>query len=468
MKKVFISYRRHDSRYQARMIYNAFQRALPREHLFMDIDSIPPGADFVEILERWVGECEVMLALIGSGWIDAVDPKTGRRRLDNQYDFVRIEIREALKRGIPVVPVLLDDVPMPDADALPDDLKKLVRRQAEFVQFRTFDEDVARLMRRLASEAIQVGTQQLDAREEQAEERELRAAGSIPVLIGDRNQNQTKWMLPGAGEPFCDLLGGPEMVVVPAGSFMMGSPENEPERYPNEGPLHEVTIAQPFAVGRHAVTRVQFAIFVKATGHKAEGEGAFDWSEAKYNWYASWRYPGFPQDDSHPVTCVNWDDAKAYISWLAAATGKPYRFLTEAEWEYSARAGTTTPFWWGSSITPAQANYDGNEVYAGGGSTGEYRDGTVPVGDFKANLWGLHNVHGNVWEWCEDVWHDSYVGAPADTSAWLQGGKGACRVVRGGAWSYDPKFLRAAQRIGDPSKLRDILLGFRVARTLTS
>ena len=149
MTSIFISYRRDDSRYQAHRICEAFRRVLPRERLFMDIDSIPPGADFVETLERWVGECEVMLALIGPGWIDAADPDSGRRRLDNVFDFVRIEIREALKRGIPLVPVLLDNAPMPDATKLPDDLKSLVRRQAELVQFRTFDADVARLMRRL-------------------------------------------------------------------------------------------------------------------------------------------------------------------------------------------------------------------------------------------------------------------------------------------------------------------------------
>jgi formylglycine-generating enzyme required for sulfatase activity len=464
MKKVFISYRRHDSRYQARMIYDAFQQALPREHLFMDIDSIPPGADFVEILERWVGECEVMLALIGSGWIDAVDPKTGRRRLDNQHDFVRIEIREALKRKIPVVPVLLDDALMPDADDLPDDLKKLVRRQAEFVQFRTFDEDVARLMRRLAvaPEAIQADARARDAEaKRQAEEREFRAAGRIPVLVGDRNQNQTKWILPG-GEVFCDLDGGPEMVVVPAGSFVMGSPVTEPERSPHEGPLHTVTIAKPFAVGRHAVTRGQFAAFVKATSHKAEG--------ADNDPKASWRNPGFRQDDSHPVTCVNWDDAKAYISWLATATGKPYRFLTEAEWEYAARAGTTTPFWWGPSITPAQANYNGNFVYRGGGGAGEYRKGTVPVSDFKANPWGLYNVHGNVWELCEDAWHSNYDRAPTDASAWLQGGDGpdGTLVVRGGTWFEYPRVLRSAQRYWSATVRRDYGLGFRLARTLTS
>jgi len=303
---------------------------------------------------------------------------------------------------------------------------------------------------------------------QQADEQRFRAEGRIPVLVGDREHNKTRWILPGSGEPFRDLDGGPEMVVVPAGSFMMGSPETEPGRFENEGPRHKVTIAIPFAVGRHAITRGQFTAFVKATGHKAEGARKWTGSEWKDDPKASWRDPGFPQDDSHPVTCVNWDDAKAYVSWLAEVTGKPYRLLTEAEWEYAARAGTATPFWWGSSITPAQANYDGNYVYAGGGSKGKYRKGTVPVGDFAANPWGLYNVHGNVWGWCEDVWHDSYNGAPTDASAWLQGGEGSSRVVRGGAWNFDPRGLRSALRVRFHSEFRVSYLGFRLGRTLTS
>ena len=148
-RKVFISYRRDDSKYQARMIHAAFCRSVPRDHVFMDIDSIPPGANFRKILKDWVDQCEVLLALIGPGWIDATDPRTGRRRLDNASDFVRIEIGEALARDIPVVPVLLDGTPMPDPDHLPDDLKELVDRQAEFVEYRTFDPDVERLIRKL-------------------------------------------------------------------------------------------------------------------------------------------------------------------------------------------------------------------------------------------------------------------------------------------------------------------------------
>ena len=131
----------------------------------------------------------------------------------------------------------------------------------------------------------------------------------------------------------------------------------------------------------------------------------------------SWRAPGFAQDDRHPVVCVNWNDAKAYAEWLSSKTGKTYRLLSEAEREYVTRAGTTTPFWWGTSITPQQANYNGNFLYAGGGSKGEYRQRTVPVDSFEPNPWGLYNVHGNVWEWTEDCWNASNSGNPGNGSA---------------------------------------------------
>ena len=169
---------------------------------------------------------------------------------------------------------------------------------------------------------------------------------------------------------------------------------------------------------------------------------------------------------------------RKYAAWLSQVTGQTYRLLSEAEWEYAARAGTTTPFWWGSSIMPAQANYDGNFVYAGGGAKGEYRKATVPVGDFEANPWGLYNVHGNVWEWCEDIWrrediwgdgdNDYYNGAPADGSAWLQGGDATRRVLRGGSWYYRPQFVRSAFRLKNYTEGRVADIGFRLGRTLTS
>jgi hypothetical protein len=147
--KVFTSYRRDDAKYQAGMIYAAFCHALSREQVFMDIDSILPGAEFCKILKDEIDKCEVLLARIGAGWIDATDPETGRRRLDNPNDFVRIEIGAALARDIPVFPVLLDRAPLPRTDMLPDDLKALVGRQAEFVDYRTFDADVERLIKKL-------------------------------------------------------------------------------------------------------------------------------------------------------------------------------------------------------------------------------------------------------------------------------------------------------------------------------
>ena len=465
--KVFISYRRDDRKWQAREIYRALTQVLPRDHVFMDIDSIPPGADFVDILEGWVEQCDILLALIGSGWVDAIDPKSGRRRLENPDDFVRIEVRKGLARGIPVVPVLLDGAPIPGADRLPDDLKKLVRRHAEIIEHRTVDTDVERLIKKLRLDqgsGQPVSTQPPVAapRPPSSEDRILVDAAIIENPNGKRFK-------PGAGknEWFKDHEHGPEMVVVPAGSSTMGSPENEPQRSSEESPQHKVTIAQPFAVGRHAVTRGQFAAFVNNTGYKTEG-GAYVWKGDKWELdpKGSWRNPGFAQDDSHPVAGVNWDDANAYAAWLSSKSGKTYRLLSETEREYVTRAGTTTPFWWGSSITPAQANYDGNYVYAGGGTKGEWRKATVPVGSFAANPWGLYNVHGNVWEWCEDVWHDDYDGAPTDGLAWLQGGDASRRVVRGGSWSGYPRVLRAANRVGFSTDVRFNSRGFRLARTL--
>ena len=282
-----------------------------------------------------------------------------------------------------------------------------------------------------------------------------RAEGRIKVNATIVHGAPEGWFLPGNGkaEWFKDHEMGPEMVIVPVGRFMMGSPGNASESVcipgaeefvltPAETPQHPVTIAQPFGVGRHAVTRGQFAAFVSDTGYETSPCGGL-----------SWRNPGFPQDDSHPVVFVSWEDAKAFATWLSRQSGRDYRLLTEAEWEYAARAGTTTPFWWGSKINPAQANYDKQQK-------------TVAVGNFVANLWGLYQVHGNVWEWCGDPWHRNYIDAPSDGSAWLQGGNESLRVFRGGSWDRYPDCLRSAYRFWGPSLALIDELGFRVARTL--
>jgi Sulfatase-modifying factor enzyme 1 len=205
---------------------------------------------------------------------------------------------------------------------------------------------------------------------------------------------------PGSGQSFRDCADCPEMAVAPAGSFTMGSPADEPERYANEGPQHNVRLPRPFAVGRFAVTRDEFEAFVKDTSHKTEG-GCYvsRGSEWKQDSALSWRSPGFEQTGSHPVVCVNWNDAKSYTAWLSKKTGKSYRLLSEAEREYVARAGTATPFWWGKAITSEQANYNGHLAYAGG-KYGEDRGKTVPVNSFKPNHWGctrFMEMFGNGW-----------------------------------------------------------------------
>jgi formylglycine-generating enzyme required for sulfatase activity len=273
--------------------------------------------------------------------------------------------------------------------------------------------------------------------------------------------------LPGNGksEWFKDHPLAPEMVVIPKGQFVMGSPTGEEGRFDDEGPQHPVIIGAPFALGRFAVTLAEFAAFVEATGHRMfDGMVTFEndkWETRKGH---SFRNPGFAQTARHPAVGVNWDDASAYCLWLSKTTGKDYRLPSETEWEYACRAGTATAFWWGSSISTGDANYNGNHTY-GAGKKGEYRKAAVAVDSFKPNPWGLLQVHGNVWEWCADNWHENYRGAPQDGSAW-KGEDETRRVLRGGSWFDYPRSLRAARRNWNFAENRSDDAGFRVARTL--
>jgi formylglycine-generating enzyme required for sulfatase activity len=281
----------------------------------------------------------------------------------------------------------------------------------------------------------------------------------VEVLVG----NQKRCLKPKDSFKDCDTC--PEMVVVPPGQFTMGSPKIEEGRSDSENPQHSVTIATAFGVGRFAVTRPEFGAFVRDTNYALEDKC---WTYDKEKWEErvgrSFRDPGFTQDDRHPVVCVSWNDAKSFVAWLSKKTAKRYRLLTEAEREYVTRAGTTTPFWWGTSISNAQANYDANYTYAGG-VKGERRKGTVPVDTFTANSWGLHNMQGNVWEWGEDCWHENYNGAPQDGSAWLTG-ECSRRVIRGGSWVSAPGYLRASFRSSIVATDRRYAVGFRLARSL--
>ena len=275
------------------------------------------------------------------------------------------------------------------------------------------------------------------------------------------------------GEVFRDCAHCPEMVVVPAGSFMMGSPVGESGRYEDEGPVHQVRIMKPFAVGVYEVTRGQWSVFVSETDYSTGNSCSVleEWGSGTIE-DRHWRNPGFSQTNNHPVVCVNWRDAQAYVHWLSKETGAKYRLLSESEWEYVARGGTKTARYWGESNSGLCPNANGGDGSAGYmwflpktcNDDGHPR--TAPVGSYTGNKFGLYDVLGNVMEWVEDCWNESYDKAPTDGSAWE---KGNCneRVVRGGSWGHGwSRMLRSAVRAGATSSVWSSASGFRVARTL--
>ena len=247
------------------------------------------------------------------------------------------------------------------------------------------------------------------------------------------------------GDVFRDCPECPELVIVPAGSFMMGAPATEEGSSESERPVHQVQIPGPFAVGIYEVTFAEWDACVAAGGCGGIQLDDRAWGR-----------------DRRPAVGVRWEQAQSYVEWLSGRTGEHYRLLSEAEWEYVARAGSTTAYSWGDGIGCRQASF-GRDTYSG------YRCGafwgTVPVGSFAANQFGLHDVHGNVWELVQDCWNENYEGAPGDGSAW-ESGDCAYRVMRGGAWSNNSKYLRSATRIAYSPDFQYDYYGFRVHRTL--
>ncbi|MBD2122356.1 SUMF1/EgtB/PvdO family nonheme iron enzyme [Trichocoleus sp. FACHB-262] len=235
-----------------------------------------------------------------------------------------------------------------------------------------------------------------------------------------------------------------EMMLVPAGVFLMGSPEDELERQAREGPQHEVRVGSLF-MGKYPVTQAQWR-FVAALPEMSR--------ELKLE-------PSHFKGDNRPVESVSWYDAGEFCARLSAYTGRDYRLPTEAEWEYACRAGTTTPFHFGETITTDLANYNGSSTYKNG-PKGEYSGATTLVDKFgTANVFGLCDMHGNVLEWCTDHWHKNYEGAPIDGSAWLSENNSS-RVIRGGAWGYDARHCRSAYRSSHPPDKSSAIFGFRV------
>jgi formylglycine-generating enzyme required for sulfatase activity len=244
-----------------------------------------------------------------------------------------------------------------------------------------------------------------------------------------------------------ETIAGLRMIPIPAGNFMMGSPPEEKWHNVDEGPQHEVTL-EGFWLGQTPITQAQWRVV--AGWPKVERELDKDPS----------RFKG----DDRPVERVSWHDAMEFCHRLSERLGRTFTLPSEAQWEYACRASTTAPFHFGETITPKLANYDGTYTYANG-PKGEYRGQPIPVGTFPANAWGLHDMHGNVWEWCLDHWHESYEGAPTDGSAWVNHKRDESRnsrLLRGGSWYGSPRRCRSAVRSHDRPSYTDEFVGFRV------
>lgn len=268
--------------------------------------------------------------------------------------------------------------------------------------------------------------------------------------IIQRQKRQAKYFTEDLGNGI-----GLDMILIPEGTFLMGSPETELERFDNEGPQHEVTVPT-FFMGRYPITQAQWRVVA-----------AFPTVNQELNPDPS----GF-KGENHPVECVNWFDAVEFCARLSQRTKRNYRLPSEAEWEYACRAGTTTPFHFGKTITSELANYDPRSLITrfefsfkafGSGETGEYRGQPTPVDFFGiANDFGLCDMHGNVLEWCLDHWHENYKGAPINGSAWLSENENSKHVLRGGSWYFSLGRCRSAYRYQFSARYANYDIGFRV------
>jgi len=414
MSRIFISYRRDDSAGYAGRLYDRLSERFGQGQIFMDIDTIEPGLDFVEVIEKAVGSCGVLIALIGRQWLTITDA-TGHRRLDNPEDFVRLEIATALDRNIRVIPVLVRGATMPRSTDLPDALKKLARRNALEISDTRFHYDVDRLIETL--------------------EKVLGVSEPAPPTPKVRRREKAA----PARQPF-----EPEMVLIPAGEFLMGSdPSVDEDAQDHEQPQHTLSLPD-YYLTKTPVTNAQYAAFVQATGHRQPEH----WKDRK---------PPSGQED-HPVVWVSWHDAVAYCGWLSEVTGRPYRLPSEAEWEKGARGDDGRLWPWGNQWDAKRCN----TIESGKGDT-------TPVGAYPqgASPYELLDMAGNVWEWTRSV-HKSYPYDPDDGREDLEAPDTVRRVLRGGSWDDYRGSARCVERSrGYPDSSADDL-GFRLVSPVGS
>jgi formylglycine-generating enzyme required for sulfatase activity len=406
--KIFSSYRREDSVGVTGRVYDRLGAHFGRDCVFMDVDAIPFGVDFRQHLTNAVSECDVLLAVIGEQWLTV--SHNGQPRLQDAKDFVRIEIEAALQRGIPVIPVLLGKTSMPREDELPAALAPLVFRNAAPVDpGRDFHSHIDRLIRGLDHLAGKAGT----------------TTSETPPKKPTRK----------AGEILTNSI-GMKLAWIPPGKFLIGSPDKEPERGKDER-QHEVEITRGFYMGVYPVTQEEYAKVMKATPSYFASTG-----KGKDN-VAGMDTKRFP------VEQVSWRDALEFCRRLGELEpGKNYDLPTEAEWEYACRAGSVTAFSFGANLSSRQANFN------------QGLGRTCAVGAYPANVFGLFDMHGNVWEWCKDCYDAAYYDkSPISDPECTQGEN---RVLRGGAWNYRTSYCRCAYRNSYAPDYRGFSFGFRV------
>lgn len=474
--KIFINYRRDDDPSAAARVRDGLAGKFGKSSIFMDVDNLLAGQRFDEELAKALSACDVLIAVMGTRWMSLLQA----RAESGERDYVREEIAAALKRRIVVIPVRVGRegqlAALPRAEQLPEDIRDLVHYQKHDVTHERFGRDFAELIEAITTvrrkqeapkpwgkiavgavaaaalgAAVYFGPGLIGGLPQKPETVAVTTATPPPApskaADAQHSTDEEKRKadeaaakaaaVPEPGKTFRDCEDiCPEMVVVPAGSFKMGSDDSESTK-----PVHDVRIGKPFAVGKTEVTFSEWDACVADRGCKRKpndhtwGRGAM------------------------PVVDISWDDVtNQYLPWLSKKTSKHYRLLTEAEWEYAARAGTTSAYAFGPAISNDQAQFSAGQF----GSAKK----SARVATFKANAWGLFDTHGNVWEWVEDSWYANYdSSAPSDGSEWHQGEKGI-RVLRGGSWYNLAYNLRVDYRFKQPKENRSYIIGFRVARDL--
>ena len=449
MSKIFISYRREDSADVTGRIGDRLRDHFGGENIFTDVDDIPLGVDFRAHLDEAVSQCDVLLAVIGRDWL-TVKNSDDKLRLDDPADFVRVEIESALQRDIPVIPLLVRGAKMPRQNQLPESIQGLAYRNAQPVRADPdFSHDVGRLIRSLDKHKL--GQLQSSWLRDKMKKLGVGVAVVLSVALyllfsssSTRDATSNPQSLADTAAPRTDFI-PPDMVRIPEGSFMMGSDTSVND---DERPVREVSVPA-FELARNELTWAEW-LLCEDDGACSEIERPLFFDKIDVS-----------EQSSHPVVYVNLANVIEYLNWINNKTGRGYRLPSEAEWEYAARAGSKTDYFWGDSIGENQANC------AACGSRWDAQS-TAPVGSFDENPFGLNDMHGNVREWVADCWHYSYEGAPGNGSAWLEDCTGGNdrQVVRGGSWGSELEILRATSRTWLFNVDIGNHVGFRLARSL--